>query len=293
MANAAAAISYALFVWWFSTGLVLLMVLRKRRALQASLIGAALLFPVCLVVLAKSSGQANVAGVYTAFTAAIVLWGTQEVFFLTGFLTGPRPLPCPDDAKGFARVRYALGAILYHELALLGSGLAVLAATSGGVNPFGWLTFLVLYALRISAKLNLFLGVPVLNDSFLPESIAFVRSYFRRAPVNGFFPVSVLLAVIAACGFAAGAVDAEATSAIVAGYTLVCALLALAILEHLFMLVQLPLDRFWAWSTRGRADRQNIRRQGFRRQDDVPRTHESRTHDMIAGDAEHAIRVRG
>ena len=254
MTSVAAALVYALFVWWFSTGLVLLLVLRRRGTVRASLLGAALLFPVCLVVLAKSSGQASVGGIYVAFTAAILLWGTQEVAFLTGFLTGPRPAPCPPHVTGFDRVICALGAILYHELALIGSGLAVLLVTWGGANPFGALTFLVLYLLRVSAKLNLFLGVPVLNDSFLPAGIAYVRSYFRRGPLNAFFPISVLLAVLLACGFAAGAADPEATEPVAIGYSLLTALLALAILEHLFMLVQLPLDVLWQWSTRARAD---------------------------------------
>ena len=254
MSAVAGALVYALFVWWFATGLVLLLVLRQHRTVRASLLGAAILFPVSLYVLAKSSGIPSVGGVYIAFTAAIVLWGTQEIAFLTGVLTGPRPAPCPPRAQGLSRVRYALGAILYHELALLGSGLGVLAVTWGGANQIGALTFLVLYLLRVSAKLNLFLGVPVLNDSFLPAGIDYVRSYFRRGPVSAFFPVSVLLAVLVGCGLAAGAADADATQATQVGYSLVTALLGLAILEHLFMLVQLPLDRLWRWSTRARAD---------------------------------------
>ena len=259
MNTIAAALAYALFVWWFSTGLVLLLVLGRRGTVRASLIGAALLVPACLVVLAKSSAETSVFGVYIAFTAAIVLWGTQEVAFLTGRLTGPRPAPCPAGARGVDRVLYALGAILYHELALLASGLAVFVVTLGGVNPFGALTFLVLYLLRVSAKLNLFLGVPVLNDSFLPAGIAFVRSYFRRGPISVFFPVSVLLAVLLAFDFGAAAMDPNATVPGQVGYSLVTTLLALAILEHLFMLVQLPLDKIWEWSTRARADRPDDR----------------------------------
>ena len=147
-----------------------------------------------------------------------------------------------------------MAAILYHELSLLGSGLAVLAVTWGGTNQVGALTFLVLYVLRVSAKLNLFLGVPVLNDSFLPAGIDYLRSYFRRGPVNAFFPISVLLAVLMGCGLSAGAVGPDVTLETRVGYVLIAALLGLAILEHLFMLVQLPLDKLWNWSTHARAD---------------------------------------
>ena len=251
MASVASALLYAIFVWWFSTGLVMLLVLRAK-AIRASLVGAALLFPVGLYVLAKSSGQTGLVGVYLAFTASIVLWGTQEVGFLTGVLTGPRPLPCPAAARGLARAGYALSAILYHELALVASVAAVVAVTWGGANQAGTLTFLVLWVMRVSAKLNLFLGVPVLNDGFLPEPIAYVRSYFRRDAVNPFFPVSILVSVLLTCGLVGVALDPEASTAAVAGYTLVAALMGLAILEHLFMLVPLPIDRLWQWSMRAR-----------------------------------------
>ena len=184
MTDAGLAILYALFVWWFSTGLVFLVVLRRQAAVRAGLIGAAILFPLCLIVLAASAGMTSVAGAIIAFTAAIVLWGTQEVAFLTGFLTGPRPLPCPPGATGLDRLGAALGAILYHELALLATSGAVVAVTWQSANPFGALTFLVLWIMRVSAKLNLFLGVPVLNDEAMPQKIAYLRTYFRRGPVN-------------------------------------------------------------------------------------------------------------
>lgn len=249
MKAVAPAILYALFVWWFTTGLVLLLVLRQRRTVVASLIGAALLFPVSLYLMATSGAQTSVLGAYVAFTAAIVLWGTQETAFLTGLITGPRPMPCPPGARGMARLRYAISAILYHELALLATGAAVLAVTWGAVNQAGALTFLVLWIMRLSAKLNLFLGVPVLNDEAMPREIGHLRSYFLRGPVNAFFPIAVGLAVLILIALVAAAADQDVSPAAEVGYVLVAALLCLAIIEHLFMLVPLPIDRLWAWST--------------------------------------------
>ncbi len=251
MKDAGLAILYALFVWWFATGLVFLVVLRRQAAVRAGLIGAAILFPVCLAVLAASAGMTSVAGVYIAFTAAILLWGTQEVAFLTGFLTGPRPLPCPPGATGLDRLGAALGAILYHELALLATSGAVVAVTWQSANPFGALTFLVLWIMRVSAKLNLFLGVPVLNDEVMPERIAYLRSYFRRGPVNPGFPLSVLVAVLMVAGFVDAAADPEATRAATIGYSLLVGLTVLALAEHVFLLVPLPIAQLWKWSTRG------------------------------------------
>ncbi len=82
MGAAAPALTYAVFVWWFSTGIVLLLVLRARRTLVLSLLGAALCVPISLYVLARTSTDQSVFGAYAAFTAAIVLWGTQELAFL-------------------------------------------------------------------------------------------------------------------------------------------------------------------------------------------------------------------
>ncbi len=244
-----AALLYTLFVWWFSTGLVLLLVLRRPRALRLSVIGAAALFPVCLAVLAKTAGMTGTFGVYAAFTAAIILWGTQEIAFLSGAVTGPRTSPCPVGARGLDRFRCALSAILYHEVALTVTGLAVVLATSGGANRVGVLTFAVLWAMRISAKLNLFLGVPVLNDEVLPAPVVHLRSYFRRGPVNAFFPVALAGSLALAGVLIVFALDPQAEPAAKAGYALVATLVALAILEHAFMLVPLPVNRLWRWST--------------------------------------------
>ena len=254
MSDVTLAIVYSLFVWWFATGLVFLVVLRRQAAVRVGLIGAAALFPVCLVLLAKSSMMTGVAGAYLAFTAAVVLWGTQEVAFLTGFLTGPRPLPCPPGATGLDRLGAAIGAILYHEIALLASSAAVVVVTWQAPNQFGALTFLVLWIMRVSAKLNLFLGVPVLNDEVMPDRIAYLRSYFRRGPLNWLFPLCVLVAVMMIAGFIDAAADPEAARAITVGYALLVGLTGLALAEHAFMLVPLPIARLWRWSTRSHRD---------------------------------------
>jgi putative photosynthetic complex assembly protein 2 len=249
MKDAALAILYSLFVWWFATGLVFLVVLRRPAGLRAGLIGAAALFPLALLVLAKASLMTSVGGAYLAFTAAVALWGTQEVAFLSGAVTGPRPQPCAPGAAGLDRLEAALGAILYHELALLGSSAAVVAVTWQAPNRIGALAFLVLWIMRVSAKLNLFLGVPVLNDEVMPARIAHLRTYFRRGPVTILFPISVIIAVALTADFVTAATAPDAPPAVVAGYALLIGLTVLALAEHVFMLVPLPIARLWRWST--------------------------------------------
>ena len=83
------------------------------------------LFAASLYGLARSGGDTSVAGAYIAFTCAVLLWGTQEFGFLTGFITGPRSQPCPEGCTGWRRAAFAVEAVLYHEIALLLSGVAV------------------------------------------------------------------------------------------------------------------------------------------------------------------------
>ena len=96
-----------------------------------------------------------------AFSCIICLWGAQEIAFLSGWLTGPRPEPCPAERNRLhPRLRHAMQAILYHELSLLICGALVVALTWNAENQVGLWTYAALYVLRQSAKINLFLGVP-------------------------------------------------------------------------------------------------------------------------------------
>ena len=82
---------YAAFVWWFSTGAVLLLVGRSGRADVVRIGCAAGLLAASLSGLALSANDTSVAGAYAAFTSTILLWGAQEIAFLAGWVTGPRP----------------------------------------------------------------------------------------------------------------------------------------------------------------------------------------------------------
>ena len=65
-----------------------------------------------------------------------------------------------------------------------------------GSNHFAMAMFAMLWMMRLSSKLNLFLGVPMLNAELLPPQLLHLRSYFRRQRMNPLLPVSVLVAAI-------------------------------------------------------------------------------------------------
>ena len=109
--------------------------------------------------------------------------------------------------------------------------------------------------MRLSAKLNLFLGVPFLNDDLLPERLGHLKSYFLRRPMNAFFPVAVTASTILATLLAAQALQAKTEFGATA-FLLLATLVALAVLEHWFMVVPVPVRAIWEWSMGSRPDAQ-------------------------------------
>jgi putative photosynthetic complex assembly protein 2 len=167
------------------------------------------------------------------------------VLFLQGVHTGPRALPCPPGARGARRFAYATLALLWHELALALTMAAILALSWGAPNQVGAQTFGVLWVMRVSSKLNVFLGVRNFTEEFIPTHLAHLLSYVKRARFNALMPFSVILASalvlwLIGQGFAAGSTPWSQVS-----HSLIAALLALAVLEHLFL--ALPLRDAWLW----------------------------------------------
>lgn len=238
---------FVIFLWWASTGLILYLDGLPTRTYRWSVLGATVLLCAGLALLIESRAATSAAGAYLAFTGAMIVWGWNELLFLTGFLTGPRRTPCPSDAAGWPRVRYAVESILYHEIALLLSALMIALVTAGGSNPLGLATFALLWVMRLSTKLNVFLGVPNLSEEFLPAHLKYLATYFARKPMNLLFPVSVTLATLGLLRLidVAGAANASDYRNVAA--TLPAILLGLAILEHWFLVLPLQSGKLWTW----------------------------------------------
>jgi putative photosynthetic complex assembly protein 2 len=225
---------------------VLYLVTLPRRTHRWTLLGATATLGVALWGLSATSTDATANGAYAAFCCAIAVWGWQEVCFLTGVAMGPRTTACPPGLAGLKRVGAAIHVILYHELQLLLLGAAVVLATLDGANQVGLWTYAVLWTMRLSAKLNLFLGVPFLHDDWLPAHLRYVRSYFRIRPMNHLFPVVVTAATIVAFLVIQSAFAPDASPFDAAGRLLVASLLAAAVLEHWFMVLPLPVAALWS-----------------------------------------------
>lgn len=251
MGTLAIAVAYVLFVWWFSTGAVLLLVGLSARHDALLKSGAVVLAAASLAGIVASSSDTTAAGAYCAFTCAILLWGAVEISLLAGWITGPRPQRCPSGVAGAERVGFALQAIAYHELLLIAAAGLTFAVTASAANHLGWWTFASLLVLRQSAKINLFLGVRTLNDELMPAQVDFLRSYFAKKPMNWLFPLSVTAATAAMVFFVVTAMTAT-TEFDELAFALLAVLVALGALEHWFMVLPISVTDLWRWSVRGK-----------------------------------------
>jgi putative photosynthetic complex assembly protein 2 len=253
MTEPAIAVLFAIFIWWFSTGIVLILNRMSRSAVSVSLLLSTLLGIAALIGLAHTSRQTGVAGAYCAFTCALLVWGWNELSFLTGWITGPRKTALPSGAVGWYRFIEAFRVVQWHEIGILLVGLAILAITWNAPNQVGTGTYLVLWIMRTSAKLNLFYGVRNLSEAFLPPHLVYIQSCFRRRPMNRFFPVSVLAATVYLAILVSNANAVGNTGAQSVGYALVSTMLALAVLEHLLLVLPLDTTALWRWALSKRA----------------------------------------
>lgn len=193
-----------------------------------------------------SMTQTDILGTYVAFLSALALWGWIELAFLTGVITGPNRMPLPPHKAEWERFIRAWGTVAYHEMLLTAALIALGLVLWHAPNPFAFYTFAVLFFARISAKLNLFLGVPRIHVDFLPDALSHLSSHFRTAGMNWLFPISVTALTFAAACWLERLYAAETTGA-VTGFALLTALTALAALEHWVMVLPIPDERLWRW----------------------------------------------
>jgi putative photosynthetic complex assembly protein 2 len=239
---------FAAFVWWFSTGAILWLDRRPRETFGWSFGAASIIAIGALIALVVSKETTSPAGAYIGFSAAIALWGWHEMSFLMGFITGPRRQPLPTGTTGWTRFALATATIIHHEVALALTAILIAALTWGEPNQIGTITFLVLWALRLSAKFNLFLGAPYRAEEMLPPHLSHLKSYFRNRRMNALFPLSMVGGAALAWALASQAFAPDASTFTQTGFLLVLTLTVLGIIEHVFLFVPPPNAMLWGWA---------------------------------------------
>lgn len=243
---------FTLFLWWASTGLIIYLDGLRRETFRWTMLGATTLLLAGLFGLHGLAWDTSVAGAWLGFVCGVLCWAWIEIAFLTGLVTGPRREAIPPGLAGWPRFKAAIAVILWHELAILVMAGAILALTWGAPNQIGSWTFLAFWAMRQSAKLNVYLGVRNLSEAFLPDHLRYLESYFARRPMNWLFPVSVVAGTTACVLLALAALAPDATRHEAVGFTLLATLVALGLLEHVFMVLPVPADALWRWGLASR-----------------------------------------
>ncbi|TXC71174.1 DUF3623 domain-containing protein [Sphingomonas ginsenosidivorax] len=244
---------FALLMWFIGTAAVVWLDSLPARTFRTSLTLAGLVAIAATALVWVKADDAGANGAYVGFAAAILIWGWHEMSFLMGHVAGPNRAICPPGATGWARFRAATATVIHHELAIAATACLLFAITWGAPNQAAPLTFLLLFVLRISAKFNLFLGVPNLSDEVFPAHLAYLKSYFRTRRMNPLFPVSILLGSGIAAWAWIVAEAAPAGSGTSATATLLAGLAVLGVVEHLFLVLPLRDAKMWRWASNTRA----------------------------------------
>ena len=238
--------AFTVFAWWFCTGIIFYLDGLPKRTYWMSLGVATFVATCALIGLIAASRVDTVTSAYVAFSCALLVWGWQEMLFLMGALAGPSREVCPENVPESVRFRLATRAVIHHELALFGGGVLLLLITWGAPNQVGGATYVLLWLMRLSAKFNLFVGVRNTYAHLLPKHLAYLGSYFRQRPsVSRFFVGSTAFAAILTAILWLFVAAGNATIFAQTGATLVAALMTLAVIEHLFLVLPIPMEKLW------------------------------------------------
>lgn len=220
---------YVAVLWFVATGIVVALDRRSWLLLASGIL--ALAATAAIVILRDdTSTLAN----YASFTAAFAIWGWHEISFLTGAVAGPNRTPCPVGLSGWDRLKASTATVIHHEIALALTLLLLISLTLGSANATGAWAFAILFAMRLSTKFNLFLGVPNFSPELLPARLAYLKSHFRKRRFNALMPFSL-------------AGSAALTMALI-DQPLLAALALLGLVEHLFLVLPFRDGALWRWA---------------------------------------------
>lgn len=250
------AIAVASIAWWVATGLVLALARAGSRHLGAVMAIATGVAFAGIAGLVATHDQTTVSSAYIAFFSALALWAWHETTFLIGILTGPRRIEVGQAPVETSRFRAAFLTVRDHELALAATVIALIWFMAGADNTTGLLTFMLMWVMRISTKLNIYLGARHAISDMLPDRLSYLKSYFRTDRTSGWFYVSLSASAVL-LGWLSNAAANAGTEHDAAKWTLLACFAALALLEHLFLVLPIRDSALWAWAMERKTKKQS------------------------------------
>lgn len=235
-------------IWFIATGLIAWADNRERSTFSRSLVIGGTAGIAGLVVILVSSLSAEVWAVYLAFIGALMVWGWHELAFLTGAAAGPRRGLADPGLGGIARFRQAAATVMHHEVALALTALLLISLAWNAPNQIGATVFVLMFGMRLTSKINLFVGVPNTTSEMLPDHLAYLKTYFGRNRMTVLLAASILALAAMTAWFAALALAAPLGSAEMVGASLLTTLALLGVLEHLFLALPFRDGMLWGWA---------------------------------------------
>ncbi len=237
-----------LLIWFFATGLIAWADNRDRATFTTSLVVAGGVGIAGLIAILISSQSTSTLSVYLAFVGALMVWGWHEVGFLTGAVAGPRREVSDPTLRGFDRFAQASATVIYHEIALALTALTLISLSWNASNQIGATVFVLLFVMRLSTKLNMFVGVPNTSLEILPPHLHYLKTYFGRNRMTVMLALSTLAIAAIAIWFASLAMAAPVGSAAMIGASLLFALCLLGAIEHVFLALPFRDGALWGWA---------------------------------------------
>jgi putative photosynthetic complex assembly protein 2 len=246
-------ILYVGLLWFVSTGAIVWLDNRPRPTFKWSMAGAGITAIGGLWATRAVAGDTSPTGAYVGFAAATLIWGWHEMSFLMGYVAGPNRAPETPGLTGWARFRSASATLIHHEIALVATGALLYALLWGAPNRLAADAFALLYLMRLSTKLNIFLGVANLSTEIMPAHLSYLKSYFRTARMNWLFPVSAIGSAWLSWALWQRGLDAPAGSGQSVAAMMLFTLTAVALLEHFFIMLPLRDSVLWRWAKLNKA----------------------------------------
>lgn len=232
--------AFVVVLWGASTAVIFYLDSLPVHTFSKSMTLATLLLACCGLVIWYFRNEVSTLAVYASFAAALLAWGWTEMSLYMGYITGPRKQRCAEGCQGPAHFGHAVLANLWHELVvILFAGLIWLSG-----NQTALWCFVMLWLMHLSARLNVFLGVRNVSAEFVPDHMDVLKGFLRRRHMNVLFPFSCA----ALLGLIAYLVLLPVTVATVMATTLA----VIGLVEHVLLMLPLPIEKLWLWSLAGR-----------------------------------------
>ncbi len=235
-------------IWFVATGLIAWADNRERATFSTSLMIGSIAGIAGLIVILVASLSAEVWAVYLSFVGALMVWGWHELSFLTGASAGPRRGLADPRLTGMARFRQAAATVMHHEVALAVTALLLISLSWNVPNQIGATVFVLMFAMRLVSKINLFVGVPNSTAEMLPDQLAYLKTYFGPNRMTRLLIMSIAVLTGVTIWFAALALTAPVGSAAMVGASLLTTLALLGVLEHLFLALPFRDGMLWGWA---------------------------------------------